>query len=101
MLAAWTFAESARRPEMPTTLVAIALLGVSVAPLVMQPDFGQSVLLVLIAATMLGLQKAVVRGRNYQMESGKALAPLQLAGKHGFILSLALMGVIALSLPPA
>ena len=59
-----------------------------------------SVLLVLIAATMLGLQKAVVRGRNYQMESGKALAPLQLAGKHGFILSLALMGVIALSLLP-
>ena len=48
VLAAWTFAESARRPEMPTTLVAIALLGVSVAPLVMQPDFGQSVLLVLI-----------------------------------------------------
>jgi cell division protein FtsW len=48
VLAAWVFAESARRPEMPTTMMAVALLGVSVAPLVLQPDIGQSILLVLI-----------------------------------------------------
>jgi cell division protein FtsW len=48
VLAAWAFAESARRPEMPTTVIAMTLLGASVIPLVMQPDIGQSVLLVLI-----------------------------------------------------
>ncbi|HEX5777706.1 MAG TPA: putative peptidoglycan glycosyltransferase FtsW [Xanthobacteraceae bacterium] len=48
VLAAWIFSESARRPEMPTTLFAIVLLGGSVTPLVLQPDFGQSVLLVAI-----------------------------------------------------
>jgi cell division protein FtsW len=48
VLAAWLFAESARRPEMPTTLFALMLLGGSITPLVLQPDFGQSVLLVAI-----------------------------------------------------
>jgi cell division protein FtsW len=52
VLAAWVFAESARRPEMPTTMMAVALLGVSVAPLVLQPDIGQSILLVLIWCTL-------------------------------------------------
>lgn len=52
VLAAWVFAESARRPEMPTTMTAVALLGVSVAPLVLQPDIGQSILLVLIWCTL-------------------------------------------------
>ena len=59
-----------------------------------------SVLLVLIAATMLLLQKAVVKGRNYQMESGKAAAPRQLTGRSGLLLCLALAGVIGLSLLP-
>jgi len=48
VLAAWAFAESARRPEMPSTMIAVSLLGVSIVPLVLQPDIGQSVLLVLI-----------------------------------------------------
>jgi cell division protein FtsW len=48
VLTAWIFSESARRPEMPTTAFALLLVGASVAPLVLQPDFGQSVLLVLI-----------------------------------------------------
>ncbi|MEX2128876.1 MAG: putative peptidoglycan glycosyltransferase FtsW [Xanthobacteraceae bacterium] len=52
VLAAWAFAESARRPEMPTTLIAVSLLGASIAPLVLQPDFGQTVLLVLIWCTL-------------------------------------------------
>jgi cell division protein FtsW len=48
VLAAWAFAESARRPEMPTTTIALSLLGVSIVPLVLQPDIGQSVLLVAV-----------------------------------------------------
>lgn len=52
VLAAWVFSESARRPEMPTTFIALALLGVSVTPLVLQPDIGQSVLLILIWCTL-------------------------------------------------
>jgi cell division protein FtsW len=52
VLAAWAFSESARRPEMPTTFIAMGLLGVSIAPLVLQPDFGQTVLLVLIWCTL-------------------------------------------------
>ena len=52
VLSAWAFAESARRPEMPTTFIALGLLAASAAPLVLQPDFGQSVLLVLIWCTL-------------------------------------------------
>ncbi len=48
VLAAWAFSESARRPEMPTTFLAIGLLLVSITPLVLQPDFGQTVLIVLV-----------------------------------------------------
>jgi len=48
VLTAWAFAESARRPEMPTTFIAGTLLAAAVAPLVLQPDFGQTVLLVAI-----------------------------------------------------
>ncbi len=48
VLAAWAFSESARRPEMPTTFLAMGLLLVSITPLVMQPDFGQTVLIVLV-----------------------------------------------------
>lgn len=48
VLVAWAFSESARRPEMPTTFLAIGLLLISITPLVLQPDFGQTVLLVLV-----------------------------------------------------
>jgi cell division protein FtsW len=47
VLAAWAFSESGRRPEMPATLLAFALLAGSVFLLVQQPDFGQTVLLTL------------------------------------------------------
>jgi cell division protein FtsW len=52
VLTAWAFAESARRPEMPTTLIAIGLLAVCIAPLVQQPDFGQTMLLAMIWCTL-------------------------------------------------
>ncbi|HLL27111.1 MAG TPA: putative peptidoglycan glycosyltransferase FtsW [Xanthobacteraceae bacterium] len=48
VLAAWAFSESGRRPEMPATFSAFVLLLLPMLLLVQQPDFGQTVLLVLI-----------------------------------------------------
>jgi cell division protein FtsW len=45
VLAAWAFSESGRRPEMPATMLAFAMLAVSIPLLIMQPDFGQTMLL--------------------------------------------------------
>jgi cell division protein FtsW len=47
VLVAWAFSESGRRPEMPATLLAFALLALPIILLVQQPDFGQTVLLTL------------------------------------------------------
>jgi cell division protein FtsW len=48
ILIAWLFAESTRRPEMPANSMALALLLVVVALLVVQPDFGQTMLIGLV-----------------------------------------------------
>jgi cell division protein FtsW len=48
ILIAWLFGESAKRPEMPANLIALALLILVVALLVLQPDFGQTMLIVLV-----------------------------------------------------
>jgi cell division protein FtsW len=48
IIVAWLFAESAKRPEMPTNVIALSLLGLVVALLVMQPDFGQTMLILLV-----------------------------------------------------
>jgi cell division protein FtsW len=48
VMAAWLFAESARRPEMPATSMALALLLLLVALLVMEPDFGQTMLILMV-----------------------------------------------------
>jgi cell division protein FtsW len=48
ILIAWLFGESARRPEMPANFVALALLVVCVTLLVMQPDFGQTMLITMV-----------------------------------------------------
>jgi len=48
VLIAWLFAESARRPEMPANTIALGLLLVSVIALVLQPDFGQTMLIALV-----------------------------------------------------
>jgi len=48
VLIAWLFGESSVRPEMPANTVALALLIVVVALLVMQPDFGQTMLISLV-----------------------------------------------------
>jgi cell division protein FtsW len=48
VLIAWLFGESARRPEMPANTFALALLGLVVPLLVLQPDFGQTMLVALV-----------------------------------------------------
>src|SRR5689334_23639829 len=48
VLIAWLFAESAKRPEMPANSIALVLLVVVVALLVLQPDFGQTMLIALV-----------------------------------------------------
>lgn len=42
---AWLFAEGLKRPNLPTKPIALALLGAAAALLVMQPDIGQTMLL--------------------------------------------------------
>ena len=48
ILIAWLFSESARRPEMPATSIALSGLIVVVALLVLEPDFGQTMLIVMV-----------------------------------------------------
>ena len=48
VLAAWLFAESARRPEMPATSLALVLLLLLIALLMMEPDFGQTMLILMV-----------------------------------------------------
>jgi cell division protein FtsW len=48
VLIAWLFGESAKRPEMPANTIALFLLIVVVALLVIQPDFGQTMLIALV-----------------------------------------------------
>jgi cell division protein FtsW len=48
ILVAWLFGESAKRPDMPANTMALAMLLMVVVLLVLQPDFGQTMLVVLV-----------------------------------------------------
>src|SRR5579871_5387931 len=48
VVAAWLFSESAKRPEMPATSMALVLLMMLVSLLVMEPDFGQTMLISMV-----------------------------------------------------
>ena len=48
VIAAWLFAESTRRAEMPATSMALVLLMMLVSLLVMEPDFGQTMLILMV-----------------------------------------------------
>ncbi|MCZ8042172.1 MAG: putative peptidoglycan glycosyltransferase FtsW [Bosea sp. (in: a-proteobacteria)] len=50
VLAAWAFSEGSRRPDLPGTWIAFLLLPATIAPLVLQPDFGQTMLVTLVWA---------------------------------------------------
>jgi cell division protein FtsW len=45
IVAAWAFSEGSRRSDMPGTLLALAVLPMTVVPLVLQPDIGQTMLI--------------------------------------------------------
>jgi len=48
VVAAWLFAESTKRPEMPATSMALGMLLLLVSLLVMEPDFGQTMLILMV-----------------------------------------------------
>lgn len=52
ILAAWAFSEGARRRDVPGTLIAMALLPITIVPLVMQPDIGQTMLISIVWASL-------------------------------------------------
>ncbi|MBN9582853.1 MAG: putative lipid II flippase FtsW [Afipia sp.] len=48
VLVAWLFSESAKRPEMPATSMALVMVLMTVTLLVLEPDFGQTMLLLMV-----------------------------------------------------
>jgi cell division protein FtsW len=52
VLTAWAFAEGAKRHDVPGNLLAVLLLPLSIIPLILQPDFGQTMLLSLVWAAL-------------------------------------------------
>lgn len=48
VLSAWLFNESQKRPDLPAVPFAVALYAVFATPLVLQPDFGQTLLVTLV-----------------------------------------------------
>jgi cell division protein FtsW len=52
ILVAWLFGESAKRADMPANAFSLALLLLVVALLVLQPDFGQTMLIALVWGTL-------------------------------------------------
>jgi len=81
ILISWLFAESTRKSDMPANTIALALLGAVVVPLVLQPDFGQTMLIVLVWGAlffMAGMRMVWVAGLG-----GAAVAGL--AGAYFFV----------------
>ncbi|QGM45696.1 FtsW/RodA/SpoVE family cell cycle protein [Methylocystis heyeri] len=52
VLVAWAFSEGARRKDVPGNWLALLLFPLTIAPLVMQPDFGQTMLLSMVWAIL-------------------------------------------------
>ncbi|WP_395697115.1 FtsW/RodA/SpoVE family cell cycle protein [Methylocella sp.] len=52
ILAAWAFSEGAKRRDTPGNLIALALLPLTIVPLILQPDFGQTLLVCVVWASL-------------------------------------------------
>ena len=52
VIAAWAFSEGARRNDVPGNLLAIVLLPATITPLILQPDFGQTMLISVVWASL-------------------------------------------------
>ena len=48
LISAWAFSEGARRKDMPGALLALVLLPLTIVPLILQPDFGQTMLITIV-----------------------------------------------------
>jgi cell division protein FtsW len=48
VLAAWAFAEGSKRKDVPGTLLALLILPATIVPLILQPDFGQTMLVTIV-----------------------------------------------------
>jgi cell division protein FtsW len=77
VLAAWLLAEHTRKPEMPGNYMAYGLFGVFVGLLILQPDFGQTALVVASFGAMLliyGIPWIFVMGLAALAVTGVAMA---------------------------
>ncbi len=77
ILAAWAFSEGARRRDVPGNTLALLLLPLTIVPLILQPDFGQTMLISLVWAAlffMAGLHWFWVAGIGGAGASGVFLA---------------------------
>jgi cell division protein FtsW len=52
VLVAWAFSEGARRKDVPGNLIALLLLPTAIVPLMLQPDFGQTMLISIVWAAL-------------------------------------------------
>jgi cell division protein FtsW len=52
ILAAWAFSEGAKRRDVPAVALALLLLPLAIIPLILQPDFGQTMLISLVWAAL-------------------------------------------------
>jgi cell division protein FtsW len=53
VLVAWAFSEAGNRRDVPANILAVLLLLVTIVPLILQPDFGQTMLVSLVWAALL------------------------------------------------
>jgi cell division protein FtsW len=77
VLIAWLFAQSRGRPEMPANTIALLLLPVALVGLVLQPDFGQTLLVALVWGALLflaGIRVIWVAGVAAAAATGLAVA---------------------------
>jgi cell division protein FtsW len=52
ILAAWLFSEASQRKGMPAAILGVLLLPVTIVPLVLEPDIGQTMLIAIVWATL-------------------------------------------------
>ena len=52
VLVAWAFSEGAKRKDVPGNIIALLLFPLTVVPLLLQPDFGQTMLLSMVWAIL-------------------------------------------------
>ncbi len=77
VLAAWAFSEGGRRRDVPANIIAFLLLPATIVPLILQPDFGQTMLISIVWAAlffMAGLHWFWVAGIGGVGFSGALLA---------------------------